>query len=601
MATSRRPTSGVGAAGAGLLRFAPTQNYTLADRFEERALEAPERSFLIWEGARISYGEANAQANRCAACLRSLGIEKGDTVALMLENSPQFFYLWIALSKLGCIAALINTQARGDALVHALEVSKSGSLLIGAECLDKLATARAGRIALPTFVVPGSEPELRAPSGAHVLPYVLTGFSAENPDPTLRAGTSGESILSLIFTSGTTGLPKACRLSNMRWMGAGDSVSKVLGLSRDEVFYCVLPLFHSAGGGSLFSTALATGGSIVLRRKFSASQFWEDVREFDVTFVQYIGELCRYLLNRPLDPLDGRHGVRHMVGSGLNPSTFARFQERFRVDRIIESYGGTDLNIGLVNLDNKPGVCGRIPPGEESPARLVKYDADNERYVRDAAGFLIECEVGEPGELLAKILDIPGVPTGRFEGYMDEEATENKIVRDAFELGDAYLSTGDLLKRDEAGYCYFVDRMGDTFRWKGENVSTAEVSTALSGHPDMELLTLYGVRVPQHEGRAGMAAIAMQEGRTFDPDAFFALAESQLPPYAVPLFIRIVERADITETFKLRTVDLKRRGYAPDRSGEALYVLDLDARRYCPLNAMNLARLGIPPFAQESE
>lgn len=599
MARSQTPEPGVAAAGPGLLRFAPSQNYTLADRFEERAREAPERSFLIWEGDRIRYGEANAESNRYAAYLRAQGTVQGDTVAVMLENSPQFFYLWIALSKLGCIAALINTQARGEALLHALAASQSGALWVGAECLDKLASVQVSRIGLPTFVVPRNELDPPIPQVAQLVPDALTELPAENPDAQLRAGASGESILALIFTSGTTGLPKACKLSNMRWMGAGDSVSKVLGLTREEIFYGVLPLFHSAGGGSLFSTTLATGGTLVLRPKFSASRFWKDVRDFDVSFVQYVGELCRYLLNQPADPLDGQHGIRHMVGSGLNPSTFARFQKRFRVPRIIESYGGTDLNIGLVNLDNKPGACGRIPPGEESPARLVKYDADHERYLRDEQGFLIECGVDEPGELLAKILDIPGVPTGRFEGYVDAAASERKIVRDAFELGDAFVSTGDLLKRDEEGYYYFVDRLGDTFRWKGENVSTAEVSAALSGYPDIELLTLYGVRVPEHEGRAGMAAIVMQSGRAFDPDSFFEFAQKQLPPYAVPLFIRIVERADITETFKLRTVDLKRRGYAADANGERLYVLDLSARSYCPLTEAALAELDIPGFERE--
>ncbi|MCP4035447.1 MAG: long-chain-acyl-CoA synthetase [bacterium] len=596
MTTREETQAKIDRQAAGVMQFAPEQDYSFADRFEERVTEAPDHPFLIWEEQRTSWGEANAQANRFAHYMREQGAVQGDTVAVMIENSPEFLYVWIALAKLGCIAALINTQTRGNALAHALQASESKLLFIGAECLDKLASVEQGPDKLPTFVIARADVATPAPDHAHVLSGPPAGVSTDNPERALRAGTVGQSILCLVFTSGTTGLPKAAKITHMRWLGLGQGWANVLELSSDEVFLCVLPLFHVAAGGSLLSSVFATGGTLALRRRFSASRFWADVRESGATFVQYSGELCRYLLNQPASPSDRDHTLRTMTGSGLNLDTYTRFRERFGVERLVEGYGGTELNVGIANLDNKPGSCGRIPFPERSIVRLVKVDTANDCYVRGEDGFLIDCGVDEPGELLAKILDLPGVAAGRFDGYVDPDATEKKVLRDAFEPGDAYLRSGDLLKRDADDYYYFVDRMGDTYRWKSENVSTSEVANALSGYPGMELLSIYGVRVPGNEGQAGMAAIVMQADVEFDADRFLELARKQLPPYAIPLFVRVTERPDMTETLRLRKVDLRRRGYAPDEAGDALWVLDQRAGAYCQLSDANLSRLGIPAF-----
>jgi fatty-acyl-CoA synthase len=581
---------------AGVMQFTPEQDYGFADRFEERVADGPDRPFLIWEGQRISWGEANARANRFAHYIRDQGMQCGDTVAVMIENSPEFLYVWIALAKLGCIAALINTQTRGDALIHAIQASESKLLFIGAECLDKLASTVSDLDALATRVIPRTDVAAPVPAHAQEVSTQLAELSSDDPDRALRAGTIGQSILCLVFTSGTTGLPKAAKITHMRWLGIGQGWANVLDLSRDDVFFCVLPLFHVAAGSSLLSSAFATGGTIALQRKFSASRFWDTVRESGASFVQYSGELCRYLLNQPESPLDREHSVRTMTGSGLNTDTYTRFRERFGVERLVEGYGGTELNIGIANLDNKPGSCGRIPFPAQSIARLARYDLENDCYIRDEDGFLIDCDVGEPGELLAKILDLPGIAAGRFDGYVDAESTEKKILRDAFESGDAYLRTGDLLKRDADDYYYFVDRMGDTFRWKSENVSTSEVTSALSSYPGMELLSIYGVHVPGNEGRAGMAAIVMQAGAEFDPATFLDLARKQLPPYAMPLFVRVTDQVDMTETLRLRKVELVLRGYAADDTGDALFVLDQSRGGYCPLTQASLSRLGIPAF-----
>jgi len=600
MMTTREETQAkIDRQAAGVMQFTPEQEYGFADRFEERTAEAPDLPFLIWEGERISWGEANQQANRLAHFIRGQGVAQGDTVAVMVENSPEFLYTWIALAKLGCIAALINTQTRGNALAHALQTSESKLLFIGAECLDKLASTESAKGALPTWVFPRAGSEAPIPADAQLLSQQLENLPGDNPERALRSGTTGQSILCLIFTSGTTGFPKASKITHMRWLGIGQGWVNSLELTRDDVFYCVLPLFHIAAGGSLLSSVFATGGTIALRRKFSASRFWKDIREFGVTFAQYSGELCRYLLNQPESDSDREHGLRIMTGSGLNRDTYTRLQERFKIERLVEGYGGTELNIGIANLDNEPGSCGRIPFPEKSTARLVKYDVENDRHIRNEAGFLIECEVDEPGELLAKILDLPGIPAGRFDGYVDPVASEKKILRDVFEPGDAYVRTGDLLKRNCDDYYYFVDRLGDTYRWKSENVSTSEVTAALDSYPGMELISVYGVHVPDHEGQAGMAAIVMRAGIEFDPEAFVEVARTQLPPYAIPLFVRVTAEADMTETLRLRKVDLRRQGYAAGVSGDALWVLDQRAGLYCPLTEANLTRLGIPTFLTE--
>jgi len=591
---------------AGVMQFAPEQDYGFADRFEERVLEAPGHPFLIWEGQHISWSEANARANRLAHFIRNEGASKGDVAAIMVENSPEFLYTWIALAKLGCIAALINTETRGDALTHAATVSESKFLFVGAECLDKLASTKSALETLPTYVIPRAGREVDLPARAQFVPESVSESSSEslsewpddNPARALRAGTTGQSVLCFVFTSGTTGLPKAAKITHMRWLGIGQGWLNVLGLSREDVFYCVLPLFHIAAGGSLLSSVFATGGTIALRRKFSASRFWNDVRDSHASITQYSGELCRYLLNQPAAPSDREHTLRCMTGSGLNLDTFTRFRERFGVERMVEGYGGTELNIGIANLDNKPGSCGRIPFPEKSIARLVKYDIEGDCHIRGEDGFMIECGVAEPGELLSMILDLPGVPAGRFDGYLDPVATEKKILRNVFAPGDIYLRTGDLLERDEDDYYYFVDRLGDTYRWKSENVSTSEVTSALSGYPGMELLSIYGVRVPGHEGQAGMACIVMQPNVEFDPAAFFELARKQLPPYAIPLFVRITEQVDMTETFRLRKVELKRRGYAADNEADVLWVSDPSAGSYCPLTKASLSRLEIPACEQ---
>ncbi|MCZ6782715.1 MAG: AMP-binding protein, partial [Proteobacteria bacterium] len=444
-----------------------------------------------------------------------------------------------------------------------------------------------------------------APDAGHAetdLSRALAAMPTENPDPSLRSELRAGMDLFNVFTSGTTGLPKAARLSHMRYLGVGDGVSAIAGYTPEEVIACVLPLYHGAGGMVVVSCALAQGAAIFLRRRFSASAFWDDARRYNVTACQYIGEICRYLMNQPPRPDDRDHSVRVLMGAGLGADIWGPFRERFGIERILEGWSSTEANTSLMNVDNRPGSCGRIPYKEMHNGRLVRYDPDTDSHPRDAEGFLAECEAGEVGEFIGMIPDMPDSGAGRFEGYTSAEETEKKILRDVFRKGDAWYRSGDLLRRDEDDYFYFVDRVGDTFRWKSENVSTLEVAEALAGFPGVEIANVYGVRVPAHEGRAGMAALVLADptaSTAFDGAVFFAFTEEHLPRYAAPVFVRLQPEPDITTTFKLRKVDLQRQGYGADVE-DSLYVRDETLRAYVPVDAEALERAGLPPFESDT-
>ncbi len=353
--------------------------------------------------------------------------------------------------------------------------------------------------------------------------------------------------------------------------------------------YCCLPLYHTVGGVMSVNAVLATGGTLALARRFRASRFWDDVVEMEATAFQYTGELCRYLVAQPPHPLEGAHRLRLAVGNGLRPDVWEAVTARFGIERIVEFYGATEANVALVNLDGPLGSVGRPAPG--MTVALARFDVARDRYERDAERHCIRCEAGEVGELLGRIRNGP-TAAGRFEGYTSEEDSERKILRDVFEPGDAWFRSGDLLRQDEDGYFYFVDRLGDTFRWKGENVSTQEVAEAVGSFPGVETCAVYGVRVPEAEGRAGMAAIVpKQAGASFDLGALYSHVDAALPPFARPAFVRFPTRPDLTSTFKLRKVELQHEGFDPAASDDPIVWRDDEARAYRPLDADALARI----------
>ncbi|MHC8318704.1 long-chain-acyl-CoA synthetase [Pseudomonas sp. LB3P31] len=579
-------------------KIKPRDLYTMADRLEHQAREHGERSFLIYGELTWSYREVDTRANQMAHTFYANGLRAGDVCALAMENRPEFFCTWFGLVKLGVVVAFINTQVSGRPLLHALQTTDAKALVIGEECLASV-QATEDFPGLPCWLIRDAENPWAGP-----LPKGIDGHFAarlekapRTPFPRdIRAHIDAQTTTLLIFTSGTTGLPKAARYSHMRWMSSGDAMEVTLPITRDDVFYCCLPLYHGAAATSVTSTALAAGASIVVRRKFSVREFWNDVARHKISIFQYIGEICRYLLNQPVRQGERDHSLRCMLGAGLSADSWQRWLDRFGPIQVFEGWGATEANAAIINVDNYFGSCGRVPDWNKTNVRLVRYDVENDCHPRNENGFYQLCEVGEIGEVMGFIVDHPDIGGGRFEGYTSAAATESKIRRNVFREGDAYWSSGDLLRVDADGYCYFIDRIGDTYRWKSENVSTLEVANALSDLPGLELINIYGVQVPGHEGRAGMAAVLMQEGRAFDPQALFALTEARLPRYAAPVFVRVTQAADLTASYKLRKVDLQRQGYCPTRCNDPLFIRDEQAGTYVPYSAQVLTRVGLAPF-----
>ena len=575
-----------------LARYRATSTHTFADRIEALAAADPDEPYVLFEGDRQTYGEHNAAANRVAHWALGQGLGKGDVVALLMENRPEFLATWAGLAKLGITTALINTNLTHAGLRHALASAGARQLVLGSECADRFATT-ADDLEAPLTVWSTLDPwlaEQAHPPGSEDLDAALAEAADGNPDPSHRAGLLAGDDLFFIYTSGTTGLPKAARFSHMKFLGIGELAAWSVDLRRSDVHYCALPLYHTAGGAMVISAVQIAGASVAIRRKFSASRFWDEVREYDATHFQYIGEFCRYLLNQPPSATDREHRIRAVLGNGLRPDIWEEFQQRFGIEKIVEFYGATEGNTALMNLEGKVGSVGRFPFKALTNARLIRYDTDADEPVRDGRGLCIECETGEPGELVGKIPKSANAPAGRFEGYTSKEATDKKILRDVFEPGDSWFRSGDLLRQDADGFFYFVDRIGDTFRWKGENVSTQEVAEAISGFPSVEMANVYGVEVPGQDGRAGMVALRLG-GSEFDGESFFAFVREALPSYAVPVFVRVLPELEITGTFKLRKVELQREGFDPEAVGDPLWVRDPEAERYVPLDAGMVERI----------
>ncbi|QXZ11274.1 long-chain-acyl-CoA synthetase [Comamonas sp. Y33R10-2] len=571
---------------AVVMKYVADMPHTIADRFEECAQRLADRPFLLEGDESYTYAQLNSRANQVARALEAQGVRKGDVVAMSLENRAAFFFVWLAVNKLGAVSAFMNTYIQGKPLVHSLSVTNTKFVVVGEEC----AALYAATEDLPA-VKYLHWPDADRPADAKVLAQfgpdleqLSQGLDTANGPAEWRAGVVGGDTAQYIFTSGTTGLPKAAVVSHARWLMSGESMQVLWNIQQNDRFYCFLPMYHAAASMSATGTALCAGASVVVRRKFSRSEFWSDVRRYGITFCQYVGEICRFLLSVPPAANDREHTLCKMSGTGMTQEIWQQWSERFGSHfQIFEGWGSTEANASTINVDNRIGSCGRVPFWEKTNLRLVKYDQETGEHVRDANGFLQLADVNEPGEALGMLIQYPGVMAGRFEGYTSAEATEKKILRNVFAEGDAWWSSGDLLRCDEDGYCWFVDRIGDTFRWKSENVSTMEVSDALGDFKGLDAITVYGVQVPGHGGRAGMAALVMQEGVAFDPKEFWSLALKRLPRYAAPQFVRLMAAPDMTGNYKLRKVDLQKQGYDSTQTSDPLFVRNDKLQTYVPV------------------
>jgi len=557
-------------AGAGAFR---TMGYVCRDQAEK----IPDRVALRFEKEEVRFGEFNLGVNRYANLLKRRGVGKGDVVNLMMENSPAVLMAQGACAKLGAIGALVNHYLEGDALAHVQRSSRARIALVDRPSARAMLPLleRLGEIEVHADV-----PDLVA-EGSRFFPLAeeLADASTDEPDiPDVKIS----DVFLYVYTSGTTGFPKPAIVRHVRFTAGGHSLAILLGETPDDCVYAPTPLYHGYANFVGFAPAFHTGASFASRRKFSATEFLDDVRRHRVTIFAYVGELCRYLMRQPPTPRDRDHSIRLATGPGLRPDIWEAFRERFGIGRIIDSYGQTEGNVSLQNRRGRVGSCGRCAPFTHDQLKLVRYDHEAGDIVRGSDGFLIECGVGEAGELVSRIAkDTPM----SFDGYADKKDNERKILRDCFEKGDVYMRTGDLLKRDYASYYYFVDRIGDTFRWRGENVATMEVEHLLNRAPGVHETAVYGVQVPGTEGRAGMALVVPADGGTLDLAAFHAYAVESLPPYARPLFVRVAGALDITGNFKNRKVRLQEESFDPARVSDPLWFRDDERAAYVPLDA----------------
>jgi len=568
----------------GLRDVKPNSPHTIVDVVEAQARATPDAVAFYFLDRTMTYAQLDAGANRVAHWAKASGVARGDVVALLMENRPEYVMTWLGLLKAGAVAALINTNLRGLPLAHSISIANARLAIVGAELAATYAEAA-------QQIEPAPPKAWCADGSCAGLPDLGAALAAEGgaaADRAWRAGITGKDTALYIYTSGTTGLPKASNFTHLRMLFMMHGFVGGLNVKPSDRIYNVLPLYHSAGGVCAVGMGLLTGASVIIKRKLSVHEFWDDVHRYDATIFQYIGELCRYLLNAPPSRFDRDHHIRVITGNGLRPEIWKTFQERFAIPKIVEFYGATEGNVSMLNYDGTVGAIGRIPPYMRSvfTTRIVRFDVETEMPVRGTDGFCIECADGEVGECIGKITDQAGKS---FDGYTKASDSQKKVLTDVFEKGDRWFRTGDLLKRDAQGYFYFVDRIGDTFRWKGENVATSEVSQAISVYPGVKEANVYGVKVPGQDGRAGMAALVTAPG--FDIDSLAPALAANLPTYARPVFVRLLPEIEITGTFKQRKVELVKEGFDLAAFRDPIYWLDPARGQYVPLTPADHAAI----------
>ncbi|OYX51578.1 MAG: hypothetical protein B7Y90_00915 [Alphaproteobacteria bacterium 32-64-14] len=558
-------------------KFDPEAEYTLADSIEDAVDDHTDRTFISFEGQEVTYADFEARANRFAHWGQSAGLRQGDTIALFMENRPDYIAFWAGMAKIAVKTALINYNLSGAGLAHCINVVDCKAIVMNPELAPNFASAKAQvNLPLGAFVLGG------AVDGLKQIDKAVDQAAPGRLDKAVRAGVKGGEVALYIYTSGTTGLPKAAKITGVRARGLMRVFKDATEASHNERILLTLPLYHATGGMCGVGTAMNAGACIILRRKFSATHFWQEAIDNDATMLVYIGELGRYLMNQPPSALEKRHTITKGFGNGLRADVWAEFVERTGIKRLVEFYGSTEGNVNFFNLDGKIGAVGRIPRllRARLPARIVRFDVETEEPIRGPDGLCMEAAPDEVGEAVGPITS---EPRQRFDGYNDEKQSKKKILTDVFVKGDKWFRTGDLMKADEDGYIYFVDRIGDTFRWKGENVSTSEVEIAISSLPGVTHAIVYGVSVPGQDGRAGMAAISPKAG--VDLKALYAHMTTHLPAYARPIFVRFQAEAETTGTLKYRKVDLVKDGFDPMNTSDALFVVDNEAATYRPITA----------------
>ncbi|XP_070539255.1 long-chain fatty acid transport protein 6-like [Ptychodera flava] len=549
------------------------RKHYVVDIFMEHAKEQPYKAFVIYNNTIYTYGDIDRMSNQFANFVRRQGLKRGDTIAMFMYNEPAYLWMYFGFAKLGIRCSFINYNLRGDSITNCLEVTGARLLVVGHD--DELLRAVwdiQNQLAATTIDVWSCHGDNQG--FVRNIKEEISKSSHEPISKDERMDISGDEINVYMFTSGTTGHPKAVPVSHFNMMQVSLTFMDV-DLQHNDRFYVCLPLFHGSGWlGTL--TVIHRGMTVILAKKFSVHNFWDDCRRHSASAFMYIGELCRYLLTLPEAPDDKNHSVRMAIGNGLRPDIWTKFQQRFQIPKIIEMYGAIDGTFLGTNSDNKISAVGKFSPVTKRLLgfHLVKYNFETAEPIRGKDGRCIAVGIGEIGLLLSPVV-------GKYKGYSgNEEATEKKLVRNAFKEGDVYCNMGDLLRLDKNYYLYFVDRIGDTFRWKGENVATTEVAEVIGKNPNVKEVNVYGVKILGQDGRAGMAALVLKNEETFDPKEFYSHVTSSLPKYACPKFLRVMEKLEVTGTFKYKKGDLVEEAFNPNEVKEKMYYIDDSGRTY---------------------
>lgn len=552
--------------GAEFAKIGPDKKVSLGKCLERNAEKFPNNKALLYEDQEYTYKELNEWINRYANFFLSLGVEKGEVINVFLENRPELMFIMAAMSKIGTIGSLINTRQRATTLRHSLKLNKVRIYVIGEELIDAFEEVKE-ELELNSddklyFVIDKGEREI--PEG--YIDFKEHIKSQETKNPPTTADILGKETYVYIFTSGTTGLPKAAHIRNVHTVGSILGWGKMaLNMQPDDIYYISLPIYHSNALHIGWASAIAGGAAVALARRFSVTNFWKDIIKFKATCFNYIGEICRYLYNQPPNPNDRRHSVYKIAGNGLRPEMWKEFKERFGIREVIEHYGMTEMQgmfCNYLNLDCTIGMC-------LNPYAIVKYDIDNDEPIRGDDGFLQKVEEGEAGLFLMKIRD-----PYTFAGYTDAIASKQKLIENAFEEGDMWLYSGDMIRYIGYNHAQFVDRLGDTFRWKGENVSTSEVEDVMSSFEEVDHSSVYGVQIPGTEGRAGMASIfSNKKHELFKFNGLIEVLNRNLPKYAIPLFLRFLSELSTTSTFKIPKSNMKKDGFNINKTVDPIYVL----------------------------
>lgn len=561
---------------ANALRAGPHRAWSIGCLLEEQAKRYPHRPALRLGDEIWTYSELNAKANRIAALLQGQGIGAGDVVAILMETRLELLACVAATVKLGAIAGMLNYQQRDAVLEHSIGLIHPKLLITSAECVPVLETTAftpQQNSEVVYYWLPDRREQTR-PKGFRDLLVEAEPLSEDNPVSTRKVRMQQPCFY--IFTSGTTGMPKASIMSHYRWlMGMSGVGLFAMRLRPTDVFYVTLPFYHNNALTVSWGAAMGAGACMALSPKFSASRFWEDVRRYQATAFCYIGELCRYLLNQPASSRNRDHSVRVIAGNGLRPEIWQDFKDRFGISRIAEFYGASESNLGFINFFNLDGTVGLCP----LPFAIVACDPETEEPLRNAKGRLQKVGPGGVGLLLMRISK-----RAPFDGYTDPGATEKKLLRHAFRNNDCWFNTGDLVRDQGFKHIQFMDRLGDTFRWKGENVATTEVEAVINSSDQVDASVVYGVQVPGADGRAGMAAITLTVPvGQLDLSRLATTLGEQLPGYAVPLFLRIRDAHETTGTFKNRKVELKKEGFDPSQTTEPIFYYAGTQQGYLPL------------------